>query len=48
MFPDGPIPQQLLALAAAATVFTVMFEIGLGVVLGPFHWSAPDYASLPR
>jgi len=42
VFPDGPIPQQLLALAAAATVFTVMFEIGLGVVLGQFHW-IPGY-----
>ena len=35
---DGPIPAQLLTLAAAATVFAVMFDLGLGVVLGEFRW----------
>jgi len=35
---DGPIPAQLLTLAAAATVFAVMFDLGLGVALGEFRW----------
>jgi BASS family bile acid:Na+ symporter len=40
---DGPVPGQVLTVAAAATVFTVMFDLGLGVVLREFHfvWSRP-------
>ena len=35
----GPIPEQLLTLVAAATVFAVMFDLGLGiVVLREFRW----------
>ncbi len=35
---DGPIPQQLLTIVAATTVFAVMFDLGLGVVLREFQW----------
>ncbi|MGA8032264.1 MAG: hypothetical protein WCB48_07695, partial [Casimicrobiaceae bacterium] len=34
----GPIPEWLLTAVAAATIFTVMFGIGLGVVLREFRW----------
>jgi bile acid:Na+ symporter, BASS family len=30
---DGPIPQEVLTVVAAATVFSVMFTLGLGIVL---------------
>jgi len=35
---SGPIPEQLLTLVAAATVFAVMFDLGLGIVLREFRW----------
>jgi BASS family bile acid:Na+ symporter len=35
---DGPIPESLLTLVAATTVFTVMFTLGLGVRLREFRW----------
>lgn len=35
---DGPIPAQLLTFVAAATVFCVMFDLGLGIVPGEFRW----------
>jgi predicted Na+-dependent transporter len=34
----GPIPEQLLTLVAAATVFAVMFDLGLGIVPREFRW----------
>lgn len=34
----GPIPEQLLTIVAAATVFAVMFGLGLGIVIGEFRW----------
>jgi len=34
----GPIPEQVLTIVAAATVFTVMFDLGLGIVLRQFRW----------
>ena len=34
----GPVPESLLTVVAAATIFTVMLDIGLGVVLGEFRW----------
>jgi len=34
----GPVPEQLLTVAAAATVFVVMFDLGLGIALGEFRW----------
>lgn len=35
---DGPIPADLLTLIAAATVFAVMFDLGLGIVPREFRW----------
>ena len=35
---DGPVPERLLTLAAAATVFAVMFDLGLGIVPREFRW----------
>jgi BASS family bile acid:Na+ symporter len=35
---SGPIPEAVLTLFAAATLFIVMFDIGLGIVPGEFHW----------
>jgi bile acid:Na+ symporter, BASS family len=39
----GAIPEPVLAVVAAATVFTVMLTIGLGIVLGEFRsvWGNP-------
>lgn len=39
----GPIPEWLLSLLAAATVFTVMTSVGLGISLGEFRiaWRKP-------
>ena len=34
----GTIPEQVLTIAAAATVFTVMFDLGLGIALREFRW----------
>lgn len=34
----GPIPQELLAVVAAATIFAVMLTLGLGVDVGEFRW----------
>jgi len=36
--PAGPLPESLLTLVAATTVFTVMFTLGLGVRLREFRW----------
>jgi len=35
---SGPIPEWLLTAVAAATIFTVMLDVGLGVVLREFRW----------
>lgn len=35
---SGPIPESILTIVAAATVFTVMFDLGLGIVPGEFRW----------
>jgi BASS family bile acid:Na+ symporter len=34
----GAIPEQFLTIVAAATVFTVMFDLGLGIVPREFRW----------
>jgi bile acid:Na+ symporter, BASS family len=34
----GVIPEQILTIAAAATVFTVMFDVGLVIEIGEFRW----------
>ncbi len=38
MPPGGAIPEQFLTIAAAATVFAVMFDLGLGIVPREFRW----------
>jgi BASS family bile acid:Na+ symporter len=35
---NGPIPERWLTIIAAATVFMVMFDLGVGIVLGDFRW----------
>jgi BASS family bile acid:Na+ symporter len=35
---SGPIPEWVLTAFAAVTVFTVMFVLGLGIVLGELRW----------
>ena len=35
---SGPIPETLLTIAAAATVFSVMLTLGCGIVVGEFRW----------
>jgi BASS family bile acid:Na+ symporter len=35
---DGAIPEQFLTIAAAATLFAVMFDLGLGIVPREFRW----------
>ena len=34
----APVPEWLLSLAAVATVFAVMFDLGLAIVPGEFRW----------
>jgi len=34
----GPIPEDLLAVVAAATIFVVMLDLGLGIAAGEFRW----------
>lgn len=38
MLVTGPIPEQFLTLVAAAAVFAVMFDLGLGIVPREFRW----------
>lgn len=38
MIADGPIPAALLSVAAAGTVFVVMFDVGLALVPAEFRW----------
>jgi bile acid:Na+ symporter, BASS family len=44
----GPIPEWLLTVVAAATIFTVMLDVGLGVVLGEFRWVSRHPGLLAR
>ena len=34
----GPIPDDMLAILAAATIFAVMLDLGLGIAVGEFRW----------
>jgi BASS family bile acid:Na+ symporter len=45
---DSTVPAQLLTIVAAATIFTVMYDIGLGVPLGEFRWAWGHPGSLAR
>jgi bile acid:Na+ symporter, BASS family len=38
MMVDGPIPERVLTLAAAATIFCVMLTLGLGIVVREVRW----------
>ena len=35
---EGPVPGWILSLIAAATLFAVMFDLGLAIVPGEFRW----------
>jgi predicted Na+-dependent transporter len=35
---SGPVPEWLLSAVAAATLFAVMFDVGLAIVPGEFRW----------
>ena len=35
---SGPIPEWVVTAFAAVTVFTVMFSVGRGIVLGELRW----------
>ena len=37
---EGPVPGNVLSIVAVATVFTVMFDLGLAIVPGEFRWVA--------
>ncbi len=37
---EGPVPGWILSLVAAATLFAVMFDLGLSIVPGEFRWVA--------
>jgi BASS family bile acid:Na+ symporter len=37
---SGPVPEWLFSIVAVATVFTVMFDLGLAIVPGEFRWVA--------
>lgn len=45
---EGPIPQQVLTVVAAATVFSVMFTLGLGIVVGEMRWVFAQPGRLAR
>ena len=35
---DGPVPGWILSLVAAATLFVIMFDVGLAIAPGEFRW----------
>ena len=45
---SGPVPEWLLSAVAAATLFTVMFDIGLAIVLAEFRVLVRQPMLLPR
>lgn len=44
----GPVPEAWLTVVAGATVLTVMFTIGLGIVPGEFRWVLEHPAEIAR
>jgi BASS family bile acid:Na+ symporter len=44
----GVVPDWLLSIAAAATVFTIMFDLGLAIEPGEFRWVRAQYGLLLR
>jgi len=45
---EGPIPQAVLTIVAAATVFSVMFTLGLDIVVGEMRWVLARPGKLAR
>lgn len=45
---DGLIPGWLLALVAAATIFVIMFDVGLALAPGEFRWALQHPGRLAR
>jgi len=45
---EGPIPQVVLTVVAAATVFSVMFTLGLAIVVGEMRWVFAQAGRLAR
>lgn len=45
---EGPIPQEVLTVVAAATVFSVMFTLGLAIVVGEMRWVFAQPGRLAR
>jgi bile acid:Na+ symporter, BASS family len=43
---EGPVPGWILSIVAAATLFTVMFDLGLAIVPGEFRWVLKRPATL--
>jgi len=45
---DGLVPERVITLVAAATIFTVMFTLGLGIVVGEFRGVARSSGLVAR
>lgn len=45
---EGPIPETVLTVAAATTVFSVMFTLGLGIAIGETRWVFAQPGRLAR
>lgn len=45
---DGPVPDWLFSIAAAATLFAVMFDLGVAIVPKEFRWVAEHPALLAK
>jgi BASS family bile acid:Na+ symporter len=45
---DGPVPGWIVSIVAAATLFTVMFDLGLAIVPGEFRWVLQHPAELVK
>lgn len=43
---DGPIPENIFTLVAAATIFTVMFDLGLKIAASDYAWAGRHVRSL--
>ena len=48
MIVDGPIPERVLTLAAAATIFCVMLTLGLGILLREVRWVGRNLGLVAR
>jgi len=48
MIVDGLVPERVVTLVAAATIFVVMFTLGLGIVLSEFRGVVRDSGLVGR